>query len=254
MDTAEIIDRFLFIVGKNLYPAQIDIYKLHFLVEFVKYQIISHSVQYKRITTTGTTFLTFGYIPTLMFYRHGKLFKNIQREIISSFLGTTLCSSHSTLSCRDSCECLQNITTFSRTVLSHVSLAILLSLLDIFSGPQQLEDMFSILREKYFDSKLFCKTVQDHNSCWAIPCSIFQNMSECWHTQFHLNVYIIHFNISVYFWLLATTSLYFWCNKKRFQMIYSTWQHNFILLVLSWSMWSKNSRRASWYFYTTFCL
>lgn len=57
-----------------------------------------------------------------------------------------------------------------------MSLAVLLSLLEVLSGPQEMEDVLALLKITDFDSNLLPRHVQDRNSFQAISCCPVQDM------------------------------------------------------------------------------
>lgn len=78
---------------------------------------------------------------------------------------------------------LQNITTFSREEWLHVSLAPLISLVDVQSGRPPIEEVISKFDKNCFHFKISAKQAQGHNSWQAIFLSKVRNMKKRYCTQ-----------------------------------------------------------------------
>lgn len=79
--------------------------------------------------------------------------------------------------------------------LLNVSLAVLLPVLDVSSGPQKFEDVISLLCDMSIDFKIFARPSQDLSSCGYISCSVVQDLRKCRSTQNPLYVHFICINI-----------------------------------------------------------
>lgn len=71
--------------------------------------------------------------------------------------------------------CSRGIISFSRAELLNVPLVISLSPLDVLSGPDQIKNVITKLREQDLKSKIFETQVHDLDSCLAIFCSIVRD-------------------------------------------------------------------------------